>query len=856
MLVGLCPAFAADTTSYLWYVEGCGALYLSADGGDSYAELPQLRAEQARTQGDYSVTTHVADLSGGGVRVESRDRWATAVSFRRDYSAAELAGYLSKAVPNPTALLASSGAVDVGVREIKRTGAPVPGNAQDNSPVTERQMRCSTDHGLTWRTADFPAGEEPSSMARCWWAEGAFWLADEGGQSARQRTAAPTYRSVDGASWAAVDPAAADLPGRTRSAADLGGYHFVIDREYSLWVMKGSEGVRGAKLSDDLCKPVWNEDGSQEGIYVDGLTASYDPSGAIRLTVQDGEKLTRTRSETHSVAELEAALAAGSQQIFTPEDPVTENGVTLALAGDGRYLIRSTDGGATWTRAGDPLWSQSLTLLPGTGKAFFVNDGSAYNNYLYTSEDGLAWRAVDALHQPELGTDEWGSANYALAWTGGGYMSCQKVGSAQHGMMGAGGGQVYGPYSSVTFLDENLQVTGAYDFGRQVGAVGCADGTYYATVNDHKYDVREDGTVYAGNFSGQRQEDVYELYSSKDKKTWEKADGRYREIVDSLQPVQGPTAVSGTAKTPLHTVAVLDSYRFVLEPDGEVRLLRDNAQDFAVLPDMKTGAEAKGIVPGSLTAAYASDGLVKLEVADRWDPALRYAIPYPTSSLDWVRDNLFLLGYRGPAGDKVAAGAGVDLGVIDLAAGERELVRRSAETGGKFVWLTDVPWGGHIALLPFTGKAFLVLDQDTGVLYASTDGLAWTSLENSGLAGKDAPEGKLLCDYSAVWAEGKYLVRRRVVREGAGWYAGEDAGVCFTDERFQVLSSHDFGRQVRQVGYFEGLWYADVADGTGLNGEDYDPDGPSTLYSSKDGATWTATDVRQVVDSLRGLGLG
>lgn len=140
--------------------------------------------------------------------------------------------------------------------------------------------------------------------------------------------------------------------------------------------------------------------------------------------------------------------------------------------------------GRTWTEVTNTPWSigsDRISILPSSGKDFFVCDGSSGD--LYASADGAHWTTL----APENGT--WHTiegvsaplyASYTFRWTGDAYLVTQNVGSSG-GMFGFGA--MSSPRNTVlTVLDEDWNEVASYDLGAFVRDAVAQDGTWYAAT--------------------------------------------------------------------------------------------------------------------------------------------------------------------------------------------------------------------------------------------------------------------------------------------------------------------------------------------------------------------------------------
>ena len=113
--------------------------------------------------------------------------------------------------------------------------------------------------------------------------------------------------------------------------------------------------------------------------------------------------------------------------------------------------------------------------------------------------------------------------DYAFAGEGGGFFFGGGAGEARHGMMGHSGGRWFEGNTKVYLLDEELGLTGTYDFGRLVTGVGYTDGVYSAWVaNSPGSHERGFSEADAAGWFDSSLGDT--LYISADGKNWEKTD--------------------------------------------------------------------------------------------------------------------------------------------------------------------------------------------------------------------------------------------------------------------------------------------------------------------------------------------
>lgn len=315
--------------------------------------------------------------------------------------------------------------------------------------------------------------------------------------------------------------------------------------------------------------------------------------------------------------------------------------------------------------------------------------------------------------------------------------------------------------------------------------------------------------------------------------------------------------------TPL--AADLGPYHFELvrseSPDAfgyEVYIMDKVSGDTgALLPHMGQGIRDKGMEAGAIQAWYGPDDTVFLAVYDRYRMGqLVVCINYPVSSLDWVLANQSVR-FR-------TVEVQADNGTIRLGTGGSWYLPHGLlrDDGSGWKRVADVPWRVNIEVLPYNGKTFMVYDKTEGEqhLYVSVDGLSWTAVDT--LRPRDIRAIQYdYVDYAFAWTGTEYIACREAAESqhgmmgssGGWWYEG-NTSVYFLNEQFQLTGSHDFGRLVQAVGFYDGAYYAQVAnsDGGRYGWTSYNEDGSefepkafnqflgSTLYRSADGESWEA----------------
>lgn len=676
------------------------------------------------------------------------------------------------------------------------------------------------------------------------------------------------------------------LPAR---AVEVGPYIFELE-----------EGESGAEVylidptapDSGVLLPHMGEGIRERGIQPGVLEATENADGTVELAVYDVEQgKERMLSLSYPTSSLDWCLENLNVQFRHLEPDVEGGAVSLKrywIGGSPRLLRQEWHhkvGWCGWERVDDVPFQGAWSFLPYNGKTFMVEA----EGKLYASEDGLSWKSL-----PGWGTtEEYNRAQYSFVWTGEKYISCRRVIEVLPSRF-ENLGKKYDPAcTKVSFLNEDFEVVDAYDFGRQVEAVGYVDGAYYARVSTSVGVSNEEFDHWAPD----------EVYRSTDGKVWELLPAYYTAGEELMVAQQGAYSQvyhpTGDPDKPQRSIAQLDRWRFVLNEDYvrdyatnlwedhsiyRVYLMGEAANDWVELPHLGQAIEAQGIAPWELTAAYLPDGTVDVKVADKDGKYI--SIAYPTSSLDWVRENLLSPGgARDYSGDEnflvMESAPGIaDVGLFRLANEEKELVYRSAATGGRWAWFDSVPWGNDIALLEYSGKDFMVLDKADGRLYLSSDGVnwheaagewykakqqsyfrGWTEEMSSTLVSAKLSEGESGCctaRYAMKWVGDKYMavcfwqrpsfaVATKVV-----WIFPNDpdmAKVLYLDEELNLIGSHDFGYMMTEVGFQDGVYFART-NGHIYKYGDFSIGGPERLFISTDGENWQESDLLNVQDCM------
>lgn len=852
LLACLCavPAHAAEENSYLWYVEGYGTLHLSTNGGISYGELPGLRETQEETGQDYSCTTAVTQLPDGGVRVTARDRWGTETAFQRDYSAAELSAILAKAEPtdNVQVLCTNGQGMTLAVRLVYTTeSAPWTGDimADWRYPQEAYQLLYSTD-GVTWREQPWP--EEMNSAEEAWWDGENFYIFDGWNTTYHVDGTLVSYVDVyasspDGLHWTTGeweyqgDPA---IPSWDIGAV-VGPYRF--ERyEGEVYLMRKDDWDTGVLL------PHMGEGMREKCLTIEDLKAWYGPDDTVFVAAYGTGPGIRSFTLGYPVSSLDWCLENLSVPFREPEEFVSNGSVSLATAHEYiphlnvnlRELLRND--GSGWKRVEEVPFQAKFSLLDHNGKDFMVTDQSS--GLLYFSEDGLIWTGTDAVRPADWKAGAFNRIECAAAWTGNGYILSRKAWEHRHGMMGIGGGTWFADNTKVFFLDESHRLTGSYDFGRLVEDVGYWNGAYYAKVANSDGQTQSGWGDEEGRFDGRLGST---LYRSTDGRTWTALGSEYLDTEEMMICPQGgerrgnlPT--NDPAK-PLRCVAQLDRWRFILydryQGHIDVYLMRDNANDMTYL-GLEEEIRSRWITPGSLTAAYTPDGKVEVTVTDLSTPGMKYSVTYTPEELDNWKSGDYHLSYRGNGIEQ--RGDGIDVGLLELAKGEKEVCYRDRTTDGKYQYLDSVPWSNSVELLPYSGKDFMLLDKADGKVYLSADGKTWREAAGDWMVRNRAYDA---WQYVFLWTGDHYVGICLLAEDSGGgshdvgWreWKQESKQVLLLDENLNVLETVDFDTYTTSLGYRDGLCCLNV---TGC------------LYRSADGGrTWEETDIGQVRECLR-----
>ena len=848
LCAGAVSAQAAVTsggTEYVWYTDmGRGEynendqfvsyegprLYISADQGGSYAELPGLRETQRRTGLSYVLTVEANAADDGGLSVKGRDIWSAEYTWFRDYSAQEIAAALKNpTVVTPIHVFATNGTVTVGSRYVEDYGNDDPtqpgstgGNLLTGTYAGERIVY-STD-GVTWLPADQEKGEYYSSIGSGWWDGSAFHAGD--------------YVSADGIHWVKTEEEQVDPT--FALSCELGPYRFeyaeAAGGEWGVYLMDRTS------LDTGVLLPHMGQAARDKWMSIGKLRAWYGPNDTVILAAYDIYSRERLMvAIDYPISSLDWCLENLRTQFRTVSQQAGNGaGVILGVTGRERVeynkeLLRYT-AETGWQRVNTPF-HRVQQFYPYNGKTFVVKgDGK-----LYTSADGLSWECLDGRG---LG-DEWDWREYAFAWDGNRYISCRRTVEYSSGRGGTWGKRYDPACTQVRFLNEKFETVSSYDFGRQVEAVGYLDGVYYTQVSDG-----------AGVSTNDYRDAASTLYRSSDGKTWTPLSDEYLMEDELFVPGYGGdkkgNLPTGDPSKPLRMEAKLDNYRLVLKrrwnDDSYVVGLRlGNAQDWVELEGSREAIQNSWIIPGEVSARYAEGGRVEVTVTDLSTPSMKCVLSYTAETLNGllaaglrVEDGVWDL-YHVDEPEEEQGKAGVaDVAVMDLPNGEREIVYRTAATGGKYMYYDSVPWSNSVMLPAYSGKDFMVLDKADGKVYLSADGVGWREATGAWIVDNRQYDS---WRYSICWVGDHYIACGLLGRDSGGGgrdpavreYVGDSRKVVLLDEDLNKIGEGDQKVSLGRVGFRDGVCY--------LN--------DLVTYRSTDGGrTWEITDIYQVHECL------
>jgi hypothetical protein len=382
----------------------------------------------------------------------------------------------------------------------------------------------------------------------------------------------------------------------------------------------------------------------------------------------------------------------------------------------------------------------------------------------------------------------------------------------------------------VEFWDEEFRLLDSYDFGRLVEAVGWYEGAWYAQVSDSEAIIYTDFDWEAGST----------LYRSVDGRTWiPTEEWEIWNCLAFLEEKEGlPLVTPEEAPRPgADGWARLGKYRFYL--DGAQLALINGDGYGSRLRNSRDAIQGAWLTPHFLMADYDGKGNVQLTVVDRFTPSMSVTLTYSAEELEELYSERG--GWCFENGTTVE-GEGIYLSTVEIGhPGDRQSMIVRALPAGEgeedVRWfsdypipvkdvqvLEDIPWSGHIRLLPYTGKDVLLYDRESGDTYASADGLAWKRLEGTWSKGVGG----------TVWTGEKYIA----CRDGEG----NRNQVLLLDKEFSLTCSYAFPGTVEAVGYYGNTYYAKVIEGEA-----------ETIFRSADGTEWTGTGLIAFQNAVKPL---
>lgn len=404
--------------------------------------------------------------------------------------------------------------------------------------VRGTQMVYTTD-GVNWKNGTLEGG----APTRLWWG---FWNGTEFLAFADPWEIHPTLRSKDGVKWTAV-PADTkeDFVYVPRGRVDVGKYRFELDETGELWLTLPGE------WKAFQCQDVGAADRKRDIGF--GDIQVYPVPGGVRveafstdwtgLVIGEPYVTVYTTESLDWLLENRASFFSDAERTIDQTGNGTLRVAVRSIGGGGEYVACAPHDNDLWTEAKNPPWNGNrpgnISLMPYTGKTFLVMDNLSLR--LYASEDGVNWRSLEdtfLAHDMEQyiyrgnGIYPTIDSTHRLVWTGSGYLACRRTAEGMYSMMGSSGGSDYSPYNTkVCFADENFNLTGEFDFGRQVERVGYANGVYYAEVSESAaLGGRERNRVWNDQRHPAKMPTV--IYKSADGEKWEATD--LAQIIASL----------------------------------------------------------------------------------------------------------------------------------------------------------------------------------------------------------------------------------------------------------------------------------------------------------------------------------
>ena len=258
----------------------------------------------------------------------------------------------------------------------------------------------SADNGLTWSSdvADVPGdnNDDQHLIRDVGWGNGT-WLTAGGFNGW-------TWRSSDGKSW----------DGKNPISQWFGG----IAYGKGTWVAVGGTGRRSSS-SDGV---TWKDS------YDSGAANGYRCLGLRRLPGRPLRRRRRRRARQHLGQRRHWTIGTGVSASLGLQEVVFGGGVFVATAG-GTNVVRSVDGGASWSAATPPAGIDGITF----GQGHFVAVGGSK---VLTSSDERAWSPTSVAGIG--GTVAYGNGTFVALQGGSTYTSTDAVHWSAHANVPSG----------------------------------------------------------------------------------------------------------------------------------------------------------------------------------------------------------------------------------------------------------------------------------------------------------------------------------------------------------------------------------------------------------------------------------
>lgn len=487
--------------------------------------------------------------------------------------------------------------------------------------------------------------------------------------------------------------------------------------------------------------------------------------------------------------------------------------------------------GVAWTEI--PGWEKTalgpfVSDIECMGRGFFAKVVSPVSGCLF-SLDGMHWTEVGEKDWL-MDSDEAWQANPVLSqkemhfiWTGQGYIMYQNVRN-----IGKAAPDIISPRNTkITYLDENLNMTGEHDFGAQVLEAGYSGAAVYARV------AEADGTkIYRAGVS----------------------DGKWEDSGFEEFPQQLP------AKIIARSAGDELAGDYVFRKEGDRLLCSNNGVSFGALDTV-----AEHMSQGSCASirAYACRDGVIVQFLPDYGGSPDYAL-YPRAALDTAcakSGDTYQMDYAVYTGDgsvivRREAGKWSSGGTVYTLSWSDDGVNwRYADTPGY-----DAQYAQDILN---TGRGFFSVGPWPEFCQFSLDGVSWYSVGGKEWLTKNRgywrPGPRASVEIQLLWTGSGYLARQSITApHGQGEIPQENPDksvVWLLDGQLDIISEYDFGSPVLEVRCSGGTCYARVDTPQTDGGQSTD-----AIYSSPDGQTWERTGLtdlpRTLPDSIRALGEG